>query len=426
MRTELFVSRVGDQIWSALRQDGRTVEFRVERCDDPPRLGRVVKGRVTRILPAIQAAFVDVAGDRDAFLHVSELLLPGEQPPGMQETEEDEPRPERRRTGHPPIQQRLKPGDELIVQISRESYTTKGDRATMLVGLPGRLLVLLPLVPQVGISRRIVDPRERARLNGILGRLGNERRGFVARTAASGATASALEAEAERLEAIWRTILERADTALVPAVLHDEPPLAVRLLRDDPAEASRAREFLCHVDSAMASRIRVHEGDPPLFVAHGLDEEILRALRPRVWLRSGGYLIIEQTEALVSIDVNTGKSVRGESQEMTSLETNLEAADEIARQLRLRDLGGIVVVDFVDMESVEHRRELVDAMSLALRADPARSKIVGLSDIGLMQLTRKRTRSGLRAALTEACPNCAGEGRVLRPEITAALARNRP
>jgi ribonuclease G len=179
------------------------------------------------------------------------------------------------------------------------------------------------------------------------------------------------------------------------------------------------------VDAVLASLIQLHTGERPLFATHGLEDEILRTLRPRVWLPSGGYLVIEQTEALVSIDVNTGKSVRGDCQESTSLETNLEAADEIARQLRLRDLGGIVVVDFVDMESIEHRRLLVEAMTGALRNDPARTKIIGLSDIGLLQLTRKRTRSGLSAALTQACPTCSGEGRIVLSEVVAALARSR-
>jgi ribonuclease G len=437
MRTELFVSRVGDQIWSALRQGGRTVEFRVEACGDPPRLGRIVMARVTRVLPAIQAAFLDVGADRDAFLHVSDLLLPGDPPPVIEEVVDGEPRLARRRVGSPPIQDRLEPGRELLVQISRESRSTKGDRATCFIGIPGRLLVLLPLLPQVGISRRIYDPDERARLARILRGLDDGRSGFVARTAAKGAERGALEAEAERLFASWQSIRQRAETALPPAVVHDEPPLTIRLLRDAPteglervvlddaAERDRALEFLDRVDSVLSSLIQLHSDERPLFATYGLDDEILQALRPRVWLPSGGYLIIEQTEALVSIDVNTGKSVRGSCQESTSLGTNLEAADEIARQLRLRDLGGIVVIDFVDMESVEHRRQLVDTMTTALRDDPARTKIISLSDIGLMQLTRKRTRSGFHAALTQACPTCSGEGKIVRSEIVAALSKPR-
>ena len=435
MHTELYVSRVGEQVWSALREDGRAVEFRVEEHGSPPRLGRIVNARVTRILPSIQAAFVDVGLERDAFMHVSDLLLPGETPPEREEPVGGEPAVARARPTLGPIQDRLHAGKTLLVQINRESHTSKGDRATCFIGIPGRLLVLLPLVPQVGISRRIVDGAERERLTGILRGLGGTGHGFVARTAAFQAEPAALRAEADRLLDIWREVRRRSESARAPEVVHDEPPLAIRLLRDapregldrivldDPAERELARASLADVDPALVSRIELHGGDRPLFATHGLDDEILHALRPRVWLPAGGYLIIEQTEALVSIDVNTGRTVGGECQEETSLATSLEAAVGVARQLRLRDMGGIVVVDFVDMEAEVHRRQLVDAMTLALSDDPARTKIVDLSDIGLMQLTRKRTRSGLHVSLTQPCPGCSGSGRTVRPEILAALAR---
>jgi ribonuclease G len=437
MRTELFVSRVGEQTWSALREGGSAVEFRVEERGDSPRLGRIIKARVTRILPAIQAAFVNVGLERDAFLHASDLLLPGDPPPAVEQGAAGEPQERRSKTERVPIQRRLEPGSELVVQISRESRATKGDRATCFLGIPGRLLVLLPLVPQVGVSRRIFDQDERERLAAVLRDLDCGSRGFIARTAARGVDAGALRAEAARLLETWKAIRTRAETVQPPAVLHDEPPLAIRLLRDAPAEGfgrivlddpdehDRVQKFLHQVDSALASRIELYDGERPLFATHGLDDEIWRALRPRVWLRSGGYLIIEQTEAMVSIDVNTGKSVQGDSQADTSFETNLEAAEEIARQLRLRDMGGIVVVDFVDMDSIEHRRRLVEVMTAALRDDPARSKIVSLSDIGLMQLTRKRARSGLHVALMQPCPSCSGQGRVIRSDVVAALAKTR-
>jgi len=435
MHTELYVSRVGEQVWSALRENGRAVEFRVEESGSSPRLGRIVNARVTRILPSIQAAFVDVGLERDAFMHVSDLLLPGEPPPEREETPGVELPAAHGRAALGPIQDRLHTGKTLLVQINRESHTTKGDRATCFIGIPGRLLVLLPLVPQVGISRRIVDSAERDRLSGILRGLASGEYGFVARTAALQAQAEALSAEADRLLEIWREVQRRSRSAGAPELLHEEPPLAIRLLRDapregldrivldDPAERDLARASLEKVDPSLVSRIEVHEGERPLFATHGLDDEILHALRPRVWLPAGGYLIIEQTEALVSIDVNTGRTVGGDCQEETSLATNLEAAAEVARQLRLRDMGGIVVVDFVDMESEEHRRQLVDATTAALLDDPARTKIVDLSDIGLMQLTRKRSRSGLHVALTQPCPGCSGSGRTVRAEVLAALAR---
>jgi len=433
-RTELFLSHVGDQTWSALREDGAAVEFRVEERGDAPRLGRVVKARVTRILPAIQAAFVDIGMERDAFVHASDLLLPNEPPPVVEDATGSRP-VVRSKTGLPPIQQRIEPGTELLVQVSRESRANKGDRATCFIGIPGRLLVLFPLVSQIGVSRRIHATAERERLTAALEAIDRGPHGLVARTSAEGADAAALGAEAQRLFHTWADIRRRAETAESPAVLHDEPPLAIRLLRDapsgryqrivldDPEEHERAVEFLRGVDAALASRIELYRGDRPLFATHGLDDEILRALRPRVWLPGGGYLIIEQTEALVSIDVNTGKTAGGETQADTTLATNLEAAEEIARQLRLRDLGGIIIVDFVDMESVEHRRRLVEVMGAALREDPVRTKIVSLSDIGILQMTRKRARSGLHTALTQPCPSCAGQGRVIRARVVSELAR---
>ena len=417
MGTTLFVSLVSDRIWAALLEQGRAVELRVEPRGHRPRVGRIVKAKVTRVVPAIQAAFVDVGGERDAFLHASDLPTPGG--------------PSR------PIQECLAPGDELLVQIDRESQGVKGDRVTRAVSLPGRLLVLLPGVSQVGVSRRIAPEEERRRLQELLGELGGGRCGLVARTAAKGAPRAALEAEVARLMTQWQEIVSRAATALAPAAIHDEPPLPTRLLRDAPAEGyerivfddaeehARARAFLARVDPAAASRVELYHGSERMFSAHGLAEEIDRALRPRVWLRSGGYLVIEPTEALVSIDVNSGKSVSGSSQDETSLVTNLEAAAEVARQLRLRDLGGIVVVDFIDMELAEHRQQLLEAMEQALSTDPARTKIVGLSEIGLLQLTRKRTRGGLYAALTHACLSCAGQGRILDADVVAALARPR-
>ena len=420
MPTQLLVSRAGERLWAAVREEGRTVEFRVESRSEAPRLGRIVKGTVTHIVPALQAAFVDVKLERDAFLHATDLLLPGEErmvKPGQ----------------GPPIQDRLKVGRELLVQISRETYGAKGDRATSLIGIPGRLLVLLPILPQIGISRRIYDGTERERLTGLLTRLGGGSCGFVARTAAAGMPEERLTAEATRLLQLWTEIRERAERTQAPGLLHQEPPLTIRLLRDAPAaglervllddveERDRALDFLDRVDPTLAARIELYRGSGRMFVDQGLDAELERALRPRVWLPSGGTIVIEPTEALVSIDVNTGRSVRASSQEQTSFETNLEAAREIARQLRLRDLGGIIVIDFVDMDSEEHRRQLQALMAESLESDPARTKIVDFSDIGLMQLTRKRTRGGLHAELMERCSACGGVGRLPLPEVTEAL-----
>jgi len=408
MPTELFVSRLGGRTWTVLRENGSCVEIRVERHDQPARLGRIVKARVTTVIPAIQSAFVDAGLERDAFLHASDLML--------------------RDLEGCPIESRLDPGRELLVQISRESVSAKGDRATCNLGIPGRLLVLFPRGDVSGVSRRIGGVDERARLAREIESLSDPDSGFLARTAARGATAEALGTEASRLRETWKEIRAKARTRKAPSVLHQDLRLPLRVLRDAPAEGfdriwmdheeerDGATAYLRDVDPLLASRIRLHAGRRPLFEVYGLEKDVERALRPRVWLPCGGQIVIEETEALVSIDVNTSKATRGRSQKKTILETNLQAAREIARQLRLRDLGGIIAVDFVDMESPDDRGCVIEAMRSALADDSARTKIVGLSEIGLLELTRERSRAGLSAAVTHPCPHCSGSGRVRRPE----------
>ena len=443
MSSELLFSRCGGRTTSALREDGVAVELRVEGDGAALTAGRIVKARVSKVLPGIQSAFLDVGQERGAFLHVADLLLPGETPPtdaderSLDETLEDPdtggiapPRPRRDAASHPPIEDRLKVGRELLVQVAREGIGAKGPRVSCFVGLPGRFLVHTPLNPFRGVSRRIEDQDERQRLRQVVDALPGGG-GFIVRTAGAGAAASAFEADARRLVTTWAEIVERARTAPAPTIVHRDVDLFLRTLRDaslttldrivvdDPGLLREGQEYLAGVDPALASRLTLHAGRDPLFEATGVAQEIEKALRPRVWLRSGGTLVIEQTEALVSIDVNTGKYVGSRRPEETVLRTNLEAADEIARQLRLRDLGGIIVVDFIDMARPEHRREVIAALERALRRDRARTKVVGLSELGLLQLTRKRTRPGVGAILTHACPTCAGSGRVKTPETVA-------
>jgi ribonuclease G len=452
MSSELLVSRLGGMTWAALRENGATVELRVEREGDRGAVGRIVKGRVTRVLPGIQSAFLDVGSGRDAFLYVGDLVLPGESPsePPVEadvdlaaagdddgeESEEGEdavregsrPRPAARMG---PIEDRLKDGREILVQVAREGIGTKGARVTCFVALPGRYLVYMPQLAFRGISRKIGDADERSRLHAVLDALPASSGGFIVRTAGEGADESAFRADAAMLRAEWEAIQVRAAACHAPSVVHTELDLLLRLLRDAPREGldrivlddpdyhDRAIAYLSALAPTLAGRVRLHAGPAPLLESHGIDQEIEKALRPKVWLRSGGYLVIQQTEALVSIDVNTGKFVGASRPEETVLRTNLEAAAEIARQLRLRDLGGIIVVDFIDMESPENRKQVLDALEEALRRDRARTKVVGLSELGLVQLTRKRTRPGVGASLTRSCPLCGGHGRVKAPETVA-------
>lgn len=448
MARELLFSRLAGRQWAAVREDGDVVELRVEEEGAALGVGQVILGRVRRVLPGIQSAFIDVGRERDAFLHAADLLLPGEvatQEPAAAEAEpadpaedddaEPSPRPRRGNASKDvPIEQRLKEGQTLLVQVARESIGSKGARVTCAISLPGRYVVYTPQWPHIGVSRRIEDPEERARLKGILESTLRDGGGLIVRTAGSGRPAEALEADATRLLGTWRGILARAGAAAAPAVLHADVDLPLRLLRDAPsagmerivfddaAAYERARAFLEPLDDALAARIRMHLGPTPLFEAEGVEAEIERALRSKVWLKSGGTLVIQPTEALVSVDVNTGKYVGNKRPEETILRTNLEAAEEIARQLRLRDLGGIVVIDFIDMDRAESRKRVLEALEAALRRDRARTKIVGISELGLVQLTRKRTRAGLQALLTGECPLCQGQGRVKTPEILAGEA----
>jgi len=443
--SELLASRLGGRTWLALREDGVVAELRVEDDSEAARAGRIVKGRVTKVVPGIQSAFLDVGQERDAFLHAADLIVPGEAPvaPPVEadasgtEDADDEPettvmhRARRALPSRPPIQDRIREGRELLVQVAREAIGGKGPRVTCFVTLPGRFLVHAPHLSFRGVSRRISDPEERQRLRGILDALPGGDGGFVVRTVGDGATAEAFSADAALLRETWSTILRRFEERPAPSLLHADLGLFGRAVRDaSAAEITRivvddvrlrdeARSYLAPLDPLLASRVELHLGRARLFDEAGLSQEIEKALKPRVWLRSGGTIVIQPTEALVSIDVNTGKFVGGREPLQTILRTNLEAAEEIARQLRLRDLGGIIVIDFIDMDRPDDQRRVIDALHAALARDRARTKIVGLSDLGLLQLTRKRTRPGFAASLTAACPCCAGIGRIKTPRTVA-------
>ncbi len=433
MSSELLVSRAGGRTCAALREDGVTVELRVEDDGSALAVGQIVKARVSKILPGIQSAFLEVGQEKDAFLHVTDLLLPGETAPppregsGIGSATESEDGAD---VG-PPIQDRLKEGRELVVQVVREAFGGKGPRVTCFITLPGRYLVHAPQAPFRGVSRRIHDPEERQRLRDILAGLPQSLGGFIVRTAGAGAEASAFEADARFLVKTWKSIEDSIGRSPTPAILHADLDLFLRSLRDAPSACldkvvvddermyRAGIDYLRELDPLLASRLQRHTGPASLFDATDVSQDIEKALRPRVWLSSGGTIVIEQTEALVSIDVNSGKFVGSRRPEETVLKTNLEAADEIARQLRLRDLGGIIVVDFIDMDRPEHRQLVIEAVERALKRDRSRTNIVGLSELGLLQLTRKRTRLGIGAALTRSCPSCSATGRVKTPETVA-------
>jgi len=429
MRSELFVSLAAGESCAALREDGRTVEFRAEVAGPPSRVGSIIKGRVSHVAPSLQAAFVEVGHERDAFLHARDLRLPGE----LHKVRWDQSRDEAART-LPPIQDRVKPGRELLVQIVREAPGSKGDRATCLIGLPGRYLVLLPDWPQLAVSRRIPDEPERERLLAALRDLGMREHGFVVRTAAEGVPAETLHAEARAAVDRWRSIQASAVSGAVPSTIHEELPLYLRLLRDLPREGvervelddveahARAVRFAQEQSLPWLSSLRLYQGSRSLFVERGLDRDLKQALSRRVRLPSGVELVIDEAEAMVCIDVNSGRSKGSGAPAESILETNLEAAAAVAHELRLRDLGGIVVIDFIDMESEDDRRQLKEAMESVLQRDPARTKVVDLSELGLLQMTRKRTRRSLSSELLQPCAVCDGKGHGVRGSLVDSLA----
>ncbi len=447
MPSDLLVSRLAGHSWAALREGGATVELHYDQARRVPgSVGDIFKGRVVRIVPGIQSAFVDIGLDRDAFLHVADLVLPGETPStgplgaahAALHTDDDAENivVSSELSQHPaqpsrPIQDRLKEGRELLVQVAREGGSVKGPRVTCHVSMAGRYLVHFPLLAESGVSRRITDEGERARLREIVDSLRSPAGGFVVRTAGEGVDAESFRADAAFLRAAWREVEQRGETVPAPARLHRDEDLLIRLLRDsprtgfdrvivdDPGDRERAVSYLAALHPAIASRVELHTGPSSLLQTHGVDTDIERALRPKVWLRSGAFIVIQQTEALVAIDVNSGKFLGRDQPEDTALRTNLEAAAEIARQLRLRDLGGIVVVDFIDMEKPENRRQVVEALDASLRGDRARTKIVGFAGLGLLHLTRQKGRRGLEPSLTRECPACGGQGRIKSADVVA-------
>lgn len=408
MSYELLFSRIEGRLWMARREDGSVVELRAEQDDDEAHSGCIVKGRVSNVLRGIQSAFLDIGGDRSVFLHASDLSAVGDPKSTV------------------PIQDRLREGNEVVVQVVREGRGGKRARVTCNLTIPGRMLVLVPNITRNAVSRRIPDYDERARIQGILEDLPDEECGWIARTAAVGADAQRLGLEAERLLGAWRDLRKRAAELSAPSVLLREPDLLTEVLRDSSSDSleaivlddvddrQRALDLLRIVDPVAASKLRLHTGEVGLFEATGVNAEIDKALRPRVWLKSGGYLVIEETEALVSIDVNTGKFLGKGDFEQTVLRTNCEAAREIARQLRLRGLGGIIVIDLIDMRGRDDREQVLSLFEEQLRKDAARTRVVGISDLGLLQLTRKWSRPGIAHQLTRPCDSCHGQGRVRR------------
>lgn len=429
MRTQLLISVVGCRRRVAFLEGGSTVEALVEDVDGSRLVGSVYKGRVVRVLRGMQSAFVEIGLPRAAFLFAGDLADDAQAPI---------PEGLSKRASEAPIDRRLVEGQELIVQIAKDPIGTKGARVTSHVSLPGRCLVYLPGQPMVGVSRRIANPDERERLRRLGESLRTDEGGLIIRTAAEGLTEEAFAADVAYLQALWRAISARAASTTAPALLHEELDLsrtAIRdlvtsdcdaILVDDPAELQRLQVFLSESLPSLLPLLRLEGTVPSLFSRFGVDTELARARDRKVWMKSGAYLCFDEAEALTAVDVNSGRNVgRTSSFEQTALRINLEAVPEIARQLRLRNIGGIVVIDFIDMTEPGNQVRIQDALVQALSRDRERTHVMPMSRLGLIELTRKREREPLSATLTEACPTCDGRGKTLRPEEVAVRALSR-
>jgi ribonuclease G len=477
MTKEMIISSNGHETRVAILEEDLVAEIFVERERNRGVVGNVYKGRVSKVLPGMQSAFVDIGLERDGFLYVSDVVntleeferLSGDEeedetPPAVEGDDAAQPqagdragkpgaRDDRRdrsgvlrsadrsrggpeqgdgrdRRPEAKIEELLKEGQEILVQVAKEPLGTKGARLTSHVTLPGRFLVFMPTVDHIGVSRKIASRDERSRLRGIVREFREQRSfggGVIIRTAAADRPKDDILSDLNYFHRIWTDMRQASETHRAPAAVYREPSLINKLLRDlltddytairidHPAEYRRVLEFIERIMPSLAPRVKLYDKDYPIFEEYGVQAELDKALRSKVWLKSGGSIVVNQTEALVAIDVNTGRYVGKKTAgrlEDTILKTNLEAVKEIVRQIRLRDLGGIIVLDFIDMEEKKNRQKVFQAVEQELRKDRSPSKALQVSDFGLVIVTRKRVKQSLERVLTEPCPYCSGAGTI--------------
>lgn len=437
MHRKLVINDAPHETRVALLEDGNIVELFVERGDESDIAGNIYKGRVQRVLPGIQAAFVDIGLNQAAFIYVDDVLnnFFDEFEPSVTQGNDDERNdgsPEKledgathsdlKNTPVAPIEELIIEGSEIMVQVAKSPIGTKGARVTSHISLPGRFLVLMPTSTHIGISRRIEDTEERNRLKDIVEYLRREPYGYIVRTAAEGMPEEKIGSEMTFLSNLWANIKEKKKTAAAPSLLHQELSLSLRAVRDlmineaesmviDSAEGhENILRFLDIHMPRLKENVELHYSSEPIFDAYNLEGDISRALKKKVWLKSGGYIVIEHTEALVAIDVNTGRYVGKHNLEETILKTNLEAVREIAYQMRLRDIGGIIIIDFIDMQKKSNQEKVFHELKEACNRDRSKTHILPISELGLIQMTRKRNKKPLSRMLCEPCHYCEGEG----------------
>jgi len=450
MTTEILINSRRYEVRIALVENGNLTEFHLQRPTEKGLMGNVYLGRVVRVLPGMQAAFVDIGLERTGFLYVDDIHIP---PAEMERLVNSTAR--RNGNGENPsfeysdrpstqglkIEDLISEGQEIMVQINKDPIGTKGARLTCQITLPGRNLVFIPQTDHIGISRKIENEEVRDQLRTLIEELRPDEVGFIVRTVAENAPKEDIEADMEFLMLLWDEIRGRASSNKIPALLYEDLDITLKSVRDlftsdvdyliidDEKSYDTLMNFVKTFTPKLKNKISLYRGELPLFEAYGVDVEITKALEKKVWLRSGGYIIIENTEALTVIDVNTGRFVGKDDLHDTIFKTNMEAAKEIAYQLRLRNIGGIIIIDFIDMEDDQHREELFNTFKEAVKKDKSRINILKLSEFGLVQMTRKRHSENLNQMMCEPCHYCAGEGvlksrRTVCYEIFRKISRN--
>ncbi len=433
MKKEILINSTDYETRVAILEDGKLVELQVERPDSDRMVGDIYKGVIKTVLPGMQAAFVDIGMEKAAYLHSSDIGKDyGGQRYDSDDLDEEEAPAEivrkKRRAG---IETVLKKNQEVLVQVIKEPISTKGPRVATEISIPGRFLVLVPDDDHIRVSKRIPNWGERKRLKKVTGPLRPEGFGLIIRTEGEGKSEADFRADVKRVLKLWGKLKRKADQSKPPALIHKEAEMTVSMIRDiftddveqlivdSKSDYKKIVSYARSVAPAIRHRVHLHKGDIPLFDAFKLEPEIEKMLERKVWIKKGAYLIIDQTEAMVTIDVNTGRFVGSTDQETTIFRTNLLAAEEAARQIRLRDIGGLIICDFIDMYNRENRRKLYEAFGNHFKNDRAKRAISPVTDFGIIEMTRERVRPSHLHALSDLCPHCAGLGRVLSKDTMA-------
>lgn len=402
----------------AILENNKLVEIYIERMEDRKIIGNIYKGKVMNVLLGIEAAFIDIGIDRNAFLHLDDVVQSFSRKSGKDKNVN--------------VKDLIKIGQEIDVQVIKEAIIPKGARVTTDISLPGRYLVLMPNDTGIAVSRRIEQEEEKERLKKILQKIKKKEYGLIARTVAVGKDEVDFVTDLDFLVRLWNKIQKRSQKAKAPMLLHEDFSLTYRIIRDlftediDEFVVNSEKEYqkiISFLDTLflldLKPRVSYYEGDKPIFEAYNIEKEIHRALEKKVWLKCGGYLVFDEVEALTVIDVNTGKYVGGKNMKNTILKTNLQAAEEIARQLRLRDIGGVIIIDFIDMDNKEDQQKVIQRLEQELKRDKTKSNVVQTTELGLVEMTRKRSKRDLDSLLRTSCPYCAGSGRILSPETVS-------